>query len=98
LVVDDLADTDLGDLDAARQAWTGVAVQDCVFADTITARFKQSVFFGVEAETSGEANAAFGSVITTGAYKSISIMTTGRNIEDEQPPSLQFVMPRGVPL
>lgn len=51
MVVYDLADTDLGDLDAACQTRTGVAVEDCVFADAITARFEQCILFGVEAET-----------------------------------------------
>jgi hypothetical protein len=63
LVVDDFADANLCDLDAAGQARAGIAIQDGAAPDAIAACFKQSVLLGVEAETGGEVGAALGGVV-----------------------------------
>jgi hypothetical protein len=68
LVVHHLADADLGDLDTARQAGAGVAVEGGVPADTVAAGFEEGVLFGVEAETGRETDATSCSVVAARAW------------------------------
>jgi hypothetical protein len=98
LVVDDFADADLGDFDAACQAGAGVAVEDCILANAIAAGFEESVFFGVQAEAGGEAGAAFCGAVAARTWGVSATVPNSVIHVSLQPPSLQFVMPRGVPL
>lgn len=58
LAVDDLADADLDDLDAAGEAGAGVAVEHAAVADALAAGLEQGVLLGVQAEAGGEGGAA----------------------------------------
>lgn len=58
LAEDDLLDADLGDLDAASQARTGVAVEDGALADALAAGLQQRILLGVQAQTRRERRAA----------------------------------------
>ena len=60
LVVDDLADADLDDLDAAGEAGAGIAVEDGAGADALAAGLEQRVLLGVQAQAGGERGAAPG--------------------------------------
>jgi hypothetical protein len=63
LVVYNLSYADLGDLDAARQTGTCVAVEDSAAADTVATCFEQGILFGVETETGREAGASLCSIV-----------------------------------
>ena len=69
LIVHDLSYTDLGDLDAACQTGTCVAVEDSAAADTVTACFEQGILFSVKTEARGEARASLCSIIATRAWR-----------------------------
>lgn len=57
----------LRDLDAARQARTRVAVENCVAPDAVAASFEQGVFFGMQTETGREGGASFGGAVAARA-------------------------------
>lgn len=67
LIVYDLSYTDLGDLDAACQTGTCIAVEDSAAADTVTACFEQGILFSVKTEARGETRASFCSIVATRA-------------------------------
>ncbi|CAI6335425.1 unnamed protein product [Periconia digitata] len=48
LIVNDLADADLGDFDAASKARTRIAVERGIFSDAVTASLEKSIFLGME--------------------------------------------------
>jgi hypothetical protein len=99
LIVNNFADAYLGDFDAAGQAWAGVAIKDGCLADAVSTGFEEGVLFGVKAEAGGESDAALGCVVTARAYSKSAFGRFRRGILVYlQPPSLQLVMPLGVPL
>jgi hypothetical protein len=67
LVVHDLADTDLGNLDAAGQARASIAVQNGRLADAVAAGFEEGILFGVQTEAGGQIGAAFRSTVASRA-------------------------------
>lgn len=73
LIVHDLSYTDLGDLDAACQTGTCVAVEDSAAADTVTACFEQGILFSVKTEAGREARASLCSIIATRASALVAV-------------------------
>jgi hypothetical protein len=65
--IDDLADANLADLDAAGQARTSVAVEDGAVADALAAGLEQGVLLGVNAEAGGQADARGVALVTARA-------------------------------
>lgn len=57
LAVDDLADANLDNLDAAREAGARVAVEYAALADALAARLEEGVLLGVQAQAGGQGGA-----------------------------------------
>jgi hypothetical protein len=70
--------TDLCDLNATGEAWAGVAVQHGAFSDSFATGFKQSIFFGVQAETGREAATTSTGAVTAVAASFIAIGQVAR--------------------
>ena len=55
--VDYLTDADLANLDAAREAWTGITVDNGALTDPIPTRLEQGVLLGMNAQACGQTDA-----------------------------------------